>query len=75
MDTMGKDCYRTKKLQIMYFAWLHSNDTIQREMCIVLAAATIPTRLMKASESGWAHAYEWNPLSNRKGFKLPAWFI
>ena len=31
----GKDCYRTMKPHLMCFAWLCSNDTIQREMGII----------------------------------------
>lgn len=31
----GKDCYRTMKPHLMCFAWLYSNDTIQREMGII----------------------------------------
>ena len=37
----------TNKPQMMCFAWPCNNDTIQREICIVLAAAIIPTRLTK----------------------------
>ena len=45
LGPLGKDCYRTKKPQLMCFAWLCSNDPIQREMGIVLSAATILTWL------------------------------
>ena len=47
----GEGLLQNEKPQTMGFSWLHSNDPIQRPMCIVLAAATTPARLRKFREA------------------------
>lgn len=45
--SLGKCCFKMKNPSIMCFVWLRGNDPIQREICTVLAAAAMPTKLTK----------------------------
>lgn len=71
MDTLRKDCYRMRNLNCCVF--LGSVAMTQFKGKCLLSRLPPPYQLGSGKfmkQPVWTHAYEWNPLGNRKSFTL-----